>query len=200
MSLTLYALPFIAAGIGWFTNYIAIKMLFWPRNKIQIGPFAIQGIFPKRQEEVAERIGKLVSDELLSVHDIKNKINRPETLFMINQKVEAKIDEYLTSTFPANYPIMSIFVGDKIKNKLKNDFLHEVDDLAPQIVEQYIINMEGHLNIEGIIKERISVLSPARLEELINQILEKEFRFIEFIGAVLGFAIGIIQMGLVLIQ
>ena len=33
-----------------------------------------------------------MSDELLSVNDIKDKINRPETLFMINQKVEAKID------------------------------------------------------------------------------------------------------------
>lgn len=199
MNVALYTLPFIAAGIGWFTNYIAIKMLFWPRKKIVFGPFSLQGIFPKRQEEVAERIGKLVSDELLSVHDIKDRINRPEALFMINQKVEAKIDEYLTSTFPANYPLISVFVGKKVKDKLKNDFLQEVDDLAPEIVEQYIINMEGQLNIEKIIKDRISVLSPAKLEELINQILEKEFRFIEFIGAVLGFVIGLLQVGLVMI-
>lgn len=199
MNATLYAIPFIAAGIGWFTNWIAIKMLFWPRKRVAIGPFAIQGIFPKRQEEVAERIGKLVSDELLSVHDIRDKINRPETLFMINQKVESKIDEYLSSTFPANYPLISVFVGKKVKDKLKNDFLQEVDDLAPEIVEQYILNMEGHLNIEKIIKEKVAVLSPAKLEELINQILKKEFRFIEFIGAVLGFVIGVIQLGLTMI-
>jgi len=199
MNAMVYTLPVIAALIGWLTNYIAIKMLFWPRRKVLLGPLVIQGVFPKRQEAVAEKIGRLVSDELLSVHDIKERINRPETLFMINQKVEAKIDDYLSHTFPSNYPIMSFFVTDKLKEKLKNDFLQEVDDLAPQIVEQYIMNMEGHLNIERIIKERISVLSPARLEQLIMQILSKEFRFIEVVGAVLGFAIGIIQLGMVMI-
>ncbi len=199
MNPIVYTLPVIAALIGWFTNYIAIKMLFWPRNKIQFGPLALQGVFPKRQKAVAERIGRLVSDELLSVHDIKERINQPETLVMINQKVEAKIDEYLNTTFPSNYPLMSIFVSKKIKNKLKNDFLEEVDDLAPQIVEQYIANMEGHLNIEKIIKERISLLSPAKLEDLIMQILQKEFRFIELVGAVLGFVIGMMQLGLVFV-
>ncbi|HXH19357.1 MAG TPA: DUF445 family protein [Chitinophagales bacterium] len=199
MNSTIYTLPVIAALIGWFTNYIAIKMLFWPRNKIQLGPLALQGVFPKRQKAVAEKIGRLVSDELLSVHDIKERINQPETLDMINRKVEAKIEEYLAITFPSNYPLMSIFLSRKIKSKLKHDFLQEVDDLAPQIVEQYIATMEGHLNIEKIIKERISLLSPARLEDLIMQILQKEFRFIELVGAVLGFFIGIVQLSLVLI-
>ena len=199
MSLTIYTLPFIAALIGWFTNFIAIKMLFWPRNKVQLGPLALQGVFPKRQKMVAEKIGKLVSEELLSVRDIKEKINQPGTLAIINRKVENKIDEYLTTTFPSNYPLMSIFVSKKIKSRLKNDFLEEVDDLAPQIVEQYIANMEGNLNIEKIVKERISLLSPAKLEDLIMQILQKEFRFIELVGAVLGFFIGIMQLGLVFI-
>ena len=199
MSPLVYALPVIAALIGWFTNYIAIKMLFHPRKKLKIGFLEIQGVFPKRQHIVAEKIGKMVSDELLSVHDIKERINQPGTLEMINQKVEAKIDEYLTTTFPANYPLISFFVSKKIKSRLKDDFLHEVDDLAPQIVEQYIANMEGHLNIEHIITQRISVLSPAKLEGLINQVLEKEFRFIELIGAVLGFVIGMLQLGLLMV-
>ncbi len=199
MSPLIYSLPFIAAVIGWFTNFIAVKMLFRPRKKIKIGPFEIQGIFPKRQEAVAEKIGKLVSDELLSLHDIKEKINQPETMEMINKKIEVKIDEYLHTTFPANYPFMSFFVRKKTKDKLKNDFLLEVDELAPQIVAQYIASMEGNLNVEKIIQEKISLLSPARLEELIMQVLQKEFRFIEAVGAVIGFLIGMVQVGLLMI-
>lgn len=198
MCAIVYTIPVIAALIGWFTNFIAIKMLFWPRKKFRIGPLTLQGIFPKRQKAVAEKIGKLVSDELLSVRDIKEKINQPQTLSMINRKVESKIDEYLTNTFPANYPLMALFVSKKAKSRLKNDFLQEVDNLAPQIVEQYLANMEGHLNIEHIIKEKISLLSPAKLEALIMQLLKKEFRFIEMVGALLGFIIGLAQLGLVM--
>lgn len=199
MIIQIITIPLIAALIGWFTNFIAIKMLFHPQRKIKFLFWSIQGIFPKHQREVAERIGKMVSDELLSIHDIKERINQPETLHMINRKIETKIEEYLSTTFPANYPVMAFFVSKRTKEKLKNDFLGEVDELAPQIVAQYIANMEGHLNIEKIIEERISVLSPAKLENLILQILQNEFRFIELSGAVLGFMIGLIQVGIVML-
>ena len=199
MTMQIIALPVIAALIGWFTNFIAIKMLFHPQKKIRLLFWDIQGVFPKRQKVVAEKIGRLVSDELLSLHDIKERINQPETMDMINEKIEGKIEEYLTTTFPANYPVMAFFVSNKTKAKLKNDFLEEVDELAPQIVAQYIANMEGSLKIEKIIEEKISLLSPAKLENLILQILQNEFRFIELTGAVLGFIIGLIQVGIVLL-
>ena len=199
MSPLIYSLPLIAAVIGWFTNYIAVKMLFRPREKVKILFLEFQGIFPKRQQVVAEKIGKLVSDELLSIHDIKEKITQPENMDMINQKIEAKIEEYLNTTFPANHPVMALFLRKKTLDKLKNDFLLEVDELAPQIVAQYIANMEGHLNIEKIIQEKIALLSPAKLEFLIMQVLQKEFQFIELIGAVIGFIIGLLQVAIVLI-
>src|SRR5687768_9381372 len=146
--LEIIALPIIAALIGWFTNWIAIKMLFHPRKKIRLLFWDVQGVFPKRQHLVAEKIGKMVASELLSVHDIKERITSPGTMAMINQKIEVKLEEYLTTTFPAHYPVMSIFIGKKTRDKLKNDFLDEVDELAPQIVAQYIAHMEGSLKIE----------------------------------------------------
>ena len=33
----IYALPFISALIGWFTNYLAIKMLFHPHKEVNLG-------------------------------------------------------------------------------------------------------------------------------------------------------------------
>ena len=56
-----YLLPFIAALIGWVTNFLAIKMLFHPRKEIKILFLSIQGIFPKRQNELADKIGDLVA-------------------------------------------------------------------------------------------------------------------------------------------
>ena len=193
------AIPLIAALIGWFTNYVAVKMLFRPYKKIKFGPLEIQGIFPKRQQIMAEKIGKLVSEEFLSINDIKETITPQGDLSMINKKIEIRIDEYLSTTFPANYPFMSFFVRTNTKSKLKTDFLFQVDQLAPQIVEQYISDMEGKLNVANIVQERISLLSPVDLEKLLLKILSKEFRFIELVGAVLGFIMGLIQVGLMFI-
>ena len=54
MSPILLLLPIIAALIGWSTNYLAVKMLFHPRLPLRIMGFSIQGVFPKRQKQLAD--------------------------------------------------------------------------------------------------------------------------------------------------
>ena len=159
--------------------------------------FEIQGIFPKRQHEVAEKIGRLVSDELLSSDDIREKIQKPEHVAIVTHAIEEKIDEYLNYTFPNNYPISSVLFGNKRKNKIKEDLLMEVNKAAPDVIDQYLQGLEESLQIEEMVKEKINALSPEMLEKLIMQILKKEFAFIEWIGAVIGFLIGLLQIGLV---
>ena len=46
-------LPLVGAGIGYATNWLAIKMLFHPRNP----RFGLQGLLPRRQDEIAESVG-----------------------------------------------------------------------------------------------------------------------------------------------
>ncbi len=53
-------MPVIGFIIGYFTNWIAIKMLFHPRRKI----FGIQGVLPKRKGILAKKIGE-ISPEIM---------------------------------------------------------------------------------------------------------------------------------------
>lgn len=191
----IYTLPFIAALVGWFTNFIAVKMLFHPKNPVNIlGVYTLQGIFPKNQKKVAENIGRMVAEELLSSEDLKEKLNNPENILSIKELVEAKIDFYLNVTFPKNYPITAAIVGDKRKSKLKEAVMDEVHESVPAMIDSYMANIEEKFNVEHIIQEKVNNLSPERLEDLIMKLLNKEFKFIEYIGAVIGFLIGWIQV------
>jgi len=60
----------IAAHIGLATNYLAIKMLFHPRVPKKILGLSFQGIFPKRQNQFAEKLGTYVANELIWMKDI----------------------------------------------------------------------------------------------------------------------------------
>ena len=196
----IYTLPFIAALVGWFTNYIAVKMLFHPKQPMNIlGVYTLQGIFPKNQQQVAEKIGKMVAEELLSSNDLKEKLNNPENILSIKELVEVKIDYYLNVTFPKNYPITAALVGDKRRTKFKDTVMEEVDESVPAMIDSYMANIEERFNVEHIIKEKVGLLSPERLEDLIMMLLKKEFKFIEYIGAVIGFVIGWIQVLMVVL-
>lgn len=187
-------LPLIAGLIGWFTNYIAVWMLFNPKNPIKILGITFHGIFPKRQKVLAERIGSLVADELLHSNDLKEKLLSEDTLGGITELVEAKIDDYLLNTFPEKYPITSIFFGAKRKAQIKLDLLEEVELAVPQLMSAYAAQIDEKVDIKAIVTEKVENLNSDMLEKLLNNILKSEFKFIEWVGAILGFLIGIIQI------
>lgn len=192
----IYTLPFIAAAVGWFTNYIAVKMLFHPKEPINIlGFYTLHGIFPKNQKQVAEKIGKMVADELLSSKDLRERIITPENIQSIVETVEDKIEEYFSVKIPQRYPTVSrLLLSEKRKTKIVQGLMKEVDATVPIMVEDYFGKVETDFNVEHIIREKVNQLPPDRLEDLIMKLLKREFKFIEYIGAVIGFVIGWIQV------
>ena len=199
MNIWLVLIPLISAFIGWFTNWIAIKMLFHPREPKKILGMTFHGIFPKRQQQFAEKLGKLVSQELLSFSDIEQKITRPENIKKIMPSIEAHIDNFLRNKLSEVFPVISMFIGDKTINQLKEVFINELETIFPTTLKSYMGTLQQDLDLEKIVVEKVAAFSSDKLEAILYQIMAKEFRFVEIIGAVLGFVIGLLQVGLTLL-
>ncbi|MEJ8844877.1 DUF445 family protein [Lacibacter sp. H375] len=199
MNYWLILIPVISAFIGWVTNWVAIKMLFHPRNPVNVLGIRIQGIFPKRQEQFAEKLGKLVSRELLSFSDIEEKISNPENLKKVLPMVETHIDHFLRVKLGESMPMISMFIGDKTIEKLKVTFMEELEILFPKVMKDYTNTLKQQLDLEHIVTEKVKAFSGDKLEEILYQVMAKEFRFVEIIGGVLGFLIGILQVLLTLL-
>jgi uncharacterized membrane protein YheB (UPF0754 family) len=199
MNFFLFLIPLISAFIGWFTNWIAIKMLFHPKEPKKILGITFQGIFPKRQVQFAEKLGKLVSNELISFSEIEEKITDPKNIQKLMPIVEVKIDEFLRSRLSDAFPIISMFIGENTISQLKSVFMKELETLFPNMIKTYIKSLESTLDLEKIVTHKVSAFSSDKMEDILNQIMSKEFRFVEIIGAVLGFIIGLFQVLLTLI-
>ena len=83
---------------------------------------------------------------------------------------------------------------------MKAVFMSELKDLFPGIMKSYMGNLQRDLDLEKIVIEKVKGFSTDKLEQILNDIMSKEFRFIEILGGVLGFLIGIIQVLLTLIS
>jgi uncharacterized membrane protein YheB (UPF0754 family) len=199
MSIWLISIPFISAFIGWFTNWIAIKMLFHPKEPKKILFITFQGVFPKRQRQFAEKLGKMVSTELISFKEIEEKIVNPDNLKKLMPFVEIKIDDFLRNKLSDAFPIISMFIGNSTINQLKTIFMAELEIILPEMIASYMKNMESQLDLEKIVTEKVYGFSSDKMENILVQIMSKEFKFIEVIGAILGFFIGLLQVGITLI-
>lgn len=90
----------VAAFVGGVTNHFAIKMLFHPREeKIILGrrvPFT-PGLIPKRKDEIAESLGHVVSDYLVTSEGLQDLIRRPVFRSKMEESLRRKLEEWSES-------------------------------------------------------------------------------------------------------
>ncbi len=73
--------PVLGAIIGYVTNRIAIKMLFRPLNPKRILGVRVPltpGVIPRNRFDLAQTIGRMVSEQLLSPQALREQLDRPE--------------------------------------------------------------------------------------------------------------------------
>jgi uncharacterized membrane protein YheB (UPF0754 family) len=190
----LFLLPFIAALIGWMTNYIAVKMLFHPKEPKKFIGITFQGVFPKRQNALAEKLGQLVADELFSISDVSAKIKEFATSDEAMNEVGKRIEMTIRNKLVQAFPMLAMFLSDEMVEKVTGLFKNELKDFLSATSQGMGEKLEENLNVQEMVKERVNAFSSEKLEELLNQLMKKEFKFIELVGAILGFFIGCIQL------
>ena len=190
----LLSLPLISALIGWVTNYIAIKMLFHPRRPIRLGFFTVQGILPRRQADIAVQLGRVVATDLLASEDLVERLtdDRSRDIYrdFIDEQAERFIDDYIHPYIPFAWLVL----GQSTVARLKGAFLEVMMEKLPDLIDRLTREETGSLNVGLLVEERVRGFSTDRLERMLHDILAREFRFIEILGAVLGFVIGVLQM------
>lgn len=194
MSYGLALIPFLSAFIGWFTNWILLKMLFHPKEPKTIARFRLQGIFPKNQGLLAEKIGEMVNRELFSFTEIESKITGADNFQKLMPLIEVHVDEFLRIKLPKQMPMIGMFIGDKTINELKTVFITELESLFPVIMKSYIGNLGADLDLGKLVQEKITGLSPVTLEKTFRLAMAKERRKLGLLGAGIGFLIGILQV------
>ena len=90
MNYHLLAGPVIGAAIGYFTNYIEVKMMFRPLHPVKIGsrtlPFT-PGIIPRGKSRLAKAIGEAVGENLLTEESFAETLLSPDIEKHLKEKI-----------------------------------------------------------------------------------------------------------------
>lgn len=90
----------VGAFIGAMTNFIAIRMIFRPHKPIVVFgsrlPFT-PGLIPRRRDEIAHQLGRMVVDHLLTANGIANKLKSATVVQLFREWLERRIQPLLYS-------------------------------------------------------------------------------------------------------
>ena len=163
--------PIIGAVIGYCTNYIAVKMLFYPRNEVRIGghklPFT-PGAIPKGKPRLAKTVGHVVANTLLTEEDIRQKILSPETEEAVVDKIMAELSKKI---YVEMGRVCSTYeeYGD-LKANLSDAFTDQIMDSIGKIDLKHTVVTEAG----RVIKEKVSgtMLAMFLSDEMLNSFIQ----------------------------
>ncbi|KMQ52443.1 hypothetical protein CHISP_0710 [Chitinispirillum alkaliphilum] len=186
-------IPFIAALIGWFTNFIAVRMIFRPRKEVRFLGLRFMGLLPRRKSDLADKIADTVERELISYQDIRIIADSPEFHDKTGSLIKSKISEFIEKKIASN-PLLTMFLSQDMTVKVTDLLVEEIKHNIPNIIEHLFSSLENNFNFRDIIRKKIEDFDIERLEKIVYNISSRELKSIEQLGAVLGFIVGIVQV------
>jgi uncharacterized membrane protein YheB (UPF0754 family) len=188
-------LPIEGAFIGWITTYLAILMIFRPRNPIKILGLTIQGIVPKKRHEIAMSIGRSVERDMISFDDFQDLIKDVDLDAEVGKIIDKYIDEKIASAASERSFVGRTYnsVVDNVKDRLKAYLAREISTNANNIIKSFAQKVETEFDIQEIVAKRIDNYDVETLENVVFGFTKREFKFLEVMGGVFGFIIGCAQ-------
>ncbi len=125
---------FVSVFVGIITNFIAIKMLFYPRRK----RWYWHGLIPANQKKIAENLGEQIEERLLNAKIIMdyikdNKIISETTNFIIG-KIKSYVDEKKNREFLAKW-VYNIY--KQYKSYIDEFLTGKADVIIRDFIENY---------------------------------------------------------------
>lgn len=185
-------IPFIGALIGWVTNVLAIKLIFRPFNPIRVPivGYNIQGIIPKRRDQIIKTIAEVVENELISLEDFVYISEKPGFKEELKTTITKSISKRILSKMPVFIPTSIVAL---INNYFQDIINREFDVLYKSLIKEIINKAQNSISIKKIVQQKLEGFKLEELEDLIINISKRELKHIEMIGGLIGFVIGVFQ-------
>lgn len=192
----IYLIPLISAIIGWLTNWLAVKMIFRPYNRSWF--FNIQGMIPKRRNDLARKVSEVVGDTLVVREDIEKIIEQADISPLIEEKVIFIFENKILTRLTGLIPVMKIIPAEVI-DKFRAEMTAYIEtEILTELTHKIALRIKEKDIVRDIIYEKIKAFSVEKLEEIVLKIAHRELKAIEYLGAVIGFVIGVFQLLMIL--
>lgn len=195
-----WVMPLFGLFIGWFSDWMALKMVFSPREPTRyFGIFTWQGLFIKRRREVAKGYGEMIADEVITARNIFESGLSGRMSEVLIATISKHAHQLIEQQMGIVKPLVVVMAGGgrKIQN-LKNDIAHRLVKRMPALLRHAEAYVDTVLDVRGTLVSGLQNLSAEEFENVLRPVFrEDEWKLIA-VGAVLGFLVGELQVQLML--
>ncbi len=187
-----WVLPAAGFLVGYITNWLALNLIFEPREPIQIGPFRIQGVFIKRQREVATSFADVIAGRVLNAENMMQHLsegpNRQRVLDILEGQVEESMKEYERDA------MVAMLVSKEKLEEAKADLLDRVRNADMTSNSQIKTFADQSHHIHSQLEASLGALDADEFSGILRPVFQKDEWKLVLAGGVIGTGIGALQV------
>lgn len=159
-------LIFFATAHGYVGAWLAVRMLFRPREPFKILGITLfpQGMIPRHRDRLANAIGKAVGEELVSQETIMEELLGKDFL---RRKIRGVIDSYTQDITSQSYPSLI----ETLPTNLRAPVLEAITSLQFRVaehIENVLKSKDSLATISGFVERRVDEVLSRRVSSVVN--------------------------------
>ena len=187
-------IPVIAGTIGWFTNVLAVKMMFYPANFVGIRrPFGWQGLIPMYAVSLAKGFHKLISTQLLHLKELYREEEIDVLLEAQESELRSKVRAIIDKQANTHFKQMWEGLSEATREMVYDMAFKEVRASTKRILSQLIGDIETFIDLEKMATDAARA-NRKLMASIFARVGRDEFKFIERSGLYFGFLFGLVQL------
>lgn len=188
-----WILPLGGLLVGYVTNWLALKLIFEPLHPVKLGNITLQGLFIKRQKEVAEVYAAMVAEKVFTVENVVNEILTGKGKDRLHEILQKHVYLSIDKAAGFNRSLIQLSSGTKTYANIKAATYDSILSEFPATTELIFDYAEEALAIEDTMREKMSNLTPEEFEGFLRPVFQADEWKLILIGAGLGYLAGWMQ-------
>ncbi len=192
--LSLILIPVCAAIIGWFTNWMAVKMTFFPVEFFGAPPYlGWQGIIPRNSKRIGQKTVDLVTNRLVPAEEVLARVDPDRLAEELQPVFDSVCEEIAETVVKEQSPRLWALMPRVLKEQIFKQVRDAIPELFDRLLTEYRENMDELFDLRGLVLHNLTGENKQLLNELFMRAGREEFKFIVRCGLYFGFVLGCVQ-------
>ncbi|ARB44320.1 hypothetical protein [Alloalcanivorax xenomutans] len=194
-----WVIPLFGLFTGWFTDWLALKMIFNPKQPVRyFGIFEWQGLFLRRRKQVAARYGELVAQEIVTPQAIIEEILKGPLSDRLFALVQRQVQRTLDEQAGLAKPLVVFAVGTSRYQQMKKAVAEKVMAALPEALGHVEAYAQEAMDLKNLLVTKMQELTEEEFEGLLRPAFQQDEWILIAVGALLGFLVGEVQVHVML--
>ncbi len=190
VDVALWSVPLMAAIVGWFTNWLAIRMSFRPVHFIGIGGWlGWQGVIPRKAEKMAHICIDRTLDKFGNLNAVYRKLEPERIVEQVISQVNPRLDEYIDEVMYEIQPVLWDNLPNFLRQRIYQWAREQLPSRIESLVEDFGDDLSDLVDLKALLSRELRK-HPDLMNRIFSEAGSVELRSVINKGAWIGGLLG----------